>query len=151
MKIQTLITIAAMLALAACSEEAKGPGAEAAHARHENFEKLGKAFKGLSEEAKKSTPDAAAMAASAATIDDLAKDLPNWFAAGSGPQDGVKTHAKAEVWTDAPGFADKARALREKTAALRAASSQGAAAMAPLIGDVGDRCGACHKQYRSRA
>ena len=61
----------------------------------------------------KPTPDAAAMAASAATIDDLAKDLPNWFA-WAAALNGVKTHAKAEVWTDTPGFADKARALREK-------------------------------------
>jgi cytochrome c556 len=150
MTIRNLSVIAALAALTACAPEAKGPGAEAAHARHEHFEDLGRTFRVLNDQAKKSAPDAAAMAAAAAKVDDLAKDLPNWFPAGSGPQDGVKTHAKAEVWTNAAGFAEQAQLLQEQTARLRAAAPRGVAAMKPLIADVGARCGSCHKQYRER-
>jgi cytochrome c556 len=149
MKGRFVVAVAA-LALAGCAPEAKGPGAEAAHVRHEHFESLGKAFKALDTEAKKAAPDAAAMAASAATIDDLAHQLPTWFPAGSGPQDGVKTHAKPEVWTDADAFAERARHLRDATGALRAAAPEGVEAMRAKMKDVGAACGACHKQFRAK-
>ena len=150
MKIRNAILAVAGLALIGCAPEAKGPGADAAHARHEHMEALGKAFKALDKEAKTSAPDAAAMAASVTTIDDLARQLPDWFPAGSGPQDGVKTHAKPEVWTDFAAFAEKAQHLQDAASALRAAAPAGVDAMRAKMNDVGDSCGACHKQFRAK-
>jgi cytochrome c556 len=151
MKIRAFVIVAAAaLALSACAPADTSPGGVAAKARHEHFETLGKTFKGLMDEGKKPAPDAAKMTAAAAEIDALAQDLPNWFPAGSGPADGVKTHAKAEVWTQADAFAEKAKGLRDEAAALKAASAEGVVAMQPHVAALGGKCKDCHDQFKAK-
>jgi cytochrome c556 len=148
MKTPSFIGILVALALAGCAPET--PGGKAAHARHENMEELGDAFKALSDEAKKDAPDAAAMKENAIAIADLAEELPAWFPAGSGPQDGVKTHAKADVWSNEMEFADKVHTFQSEAHELRTVSGDGPDAIAAQVGDLGETCSACHKQFREK-
>src|SRR5947209_2325885 len=94
--------VVALTSLSAWAAEAAMQ--KTAKERHENFETLGKAFKGIEKEAKKRTPNMTATQQYAADIDRLAQEQGTWFPVGSGPADGIKTKAKAEVWTKAAEF-----------------------------------------------
>ena len=146
MKTPLFIGFFAVLALGACAQET--PGSKAAAARHANFEKLGDAFKTLGDESKKPAPDAALMSQKAVEVADLAEALPTWFTAGSGPQDGVESRAKADIWTNELEFADKVKNLTLQTAEMRAAANDGAEALTAHIADVGAACKSCHDQFR---
>lgn len=150
-KLAVALMISAMLA--ACGEQAAttdkpdSPGEIAAEARHEKFESIGDSFKVINQEAKKPAPDAALIKARAAEIATLAEELPTWFPAGSGPQDGVKTDALEAVWTDQAKFAERAEGLKVASAALRDSDDASVVANA---GKLGAACKACHDSFRKK-
>ena len=148
MRMTMVAAAACMTVLAACGP--KTPGEIAAHERHENFESLGKAYKTLGDEAKKPAPDAAVMQAQAVKISELAQDLPDWFPEGSGPQDGVRTHALEAVWTRPTEFQIRALNLQAKAEAARVAGLLGVDAMQPLVGSLGGACKGCHDNFRKK-
>ncbi len=116
--------------------------------RHENYEKIGDAMKAVSRELKGQNPDLGKVRAGAATIAQLAPQVPTWFPAGTGPDVG-KTEARAEIWRKPEDFAAKARSFREAAAAFQAAA-QGSdlAAIRSAHGDLGKSSKACHDLYR---
>jgi cytochrome c556 len=114
------------------------------------MEELGDVFKTLSDEAKKDKPDAAVMSENATKVGELAESLPGWFPAGSGPQDGVKTLAKADVWLNELEFADKVREFQQQASELKTASADGVDAMIAQTNDVGQTCKACHQKFREK-
>ena len=76
--------------------------------------------------------------------------VPGMFPAGSGPEAGVRTNAKAEIWTDRAGF--EARAADYAAAADRRAESAGgedAAAFSEAWAAVRQTCQACHDGYKA--
>jgi cytochrome c556 len=150
MKAFALLTPIACLALAACGGP-QTPGAKAAHERHKHFEALGKAFKGLGDELKKSAPDLATVREDAAAIDGSATQLKTWFPTGSGPQDGVRTHALAGVWTQPDAFGQKAAKLTDAADALNTAAKAGdLAAVRGAVAPLGAACKGCHDQFRKK-
>lgn len=137
---------AAMLTVAAPT------GEEAAHARHKNFEKLGDAFENLEKQAKKNKPDVAVIQRETAQVVALGEQSPAWFPLGSGPGNGFKTKALAEVWTQPDEF----KALQEKFLAAVAKLNQTVAAgemsaVAAEVEHTGEACGACHKKFRKQS
>ncbi|MCS6624671.1 cytochrome c [Roseibacterium beibuensis] len=75
--------------------------------------------------------------------------VPGMFPAGSGPEAGVQTNAKAEIWTDRAGF--EARAADYAAAADRLAelaASEDAAAFGAQWTTVRATCQACHDAYK---
>jgi cytochrome c556 len=66
-----------------------------------------------------------AIASNAATIRGLAPKVSTWFPKGTGPESGVKTDARAEIWTDPAGFAAAARRLEPEAAKLEALARAG--------------------------
>jgi cytochrome c556 len=148
MKTPFYMGILAAAALLGCAPET--PGSRAAHERHEKMEELGDVFKTLSDEAKKDKPDAAVMSENATKVGELAESLPGWFPAGSGPQDGVKTLAKADVWLNELEFADKVREFQQQASELKTASADGVDAMIAQTNDVGQTCKACHQKFREK-
>jgi len=129
--------------------EALSPGGKAVMVRQGHYKDLGKAFVGLSSELRKDAPDKAAISAGTTTVNSLAQDLPSWFPKGSGPEAGVKTAAKAEIWTDAAGFAAAARNLQVEAAKLQAVALGGDLdAVRAQVRATGAACKACHDQYR---
>lgn len=74
--------------------------------------------------------------------------LPGWFPKGSGPESGVKTKAKAEIWTDAAGF--KAAADNFKTQAAKLDQTVAGGNMDAIkaqFGAVRGACKSCHEKY----
>lgn len=122
---------------------------KAAYQRHENFEALGKAFKALNDELRKSSPNKAVLAANAKTVNTLAVGLPTWFPRGSGIEARPKSEAKANIWTDAAGFTAAASNLRTEAAKLNAAAASGNVdAVKAQFRPTGAACKACHDKYR---
>ena len=70
--------------------------------------------------------------------------------AGSGHETGIEDmEAKAEVWTDAEGFAAEIAKFQEAATALHTAAEGGdLAVIGDALGNVGQSCGDCHDVYR---
>lgn len=151
------VTIAAVVAHGALAFHPVGPapdtpGGQAAAQRHANFGRFGKASKTIDEELKKDAPDKAAIAAAAATMNELAPQLPSWFPKGSGKEAWSETRAKAEVWSDAEGFAAAADRLRVETEKMQLAAAAGDLAVVRVQDKaMGATCKSCHEKYREEA
>ena len=126
------------------------PGGKAVVARQAHYKELNGAFRSVNEQLRSDAPDKAVLAASAGKMKALAADLPSWFPKGSGPEAGVKTAAKAEIWTDAEGFAAAATKLQVETAKL--ADLAAAGDLDPIKAQAratAGACKACHDKYRA--
>jgi cytochrome c556 len=120
-------------------------------ARKDFFHSLGGAYKTVNDQLKSPTPDLAAVRAATAQIATLAPQLPAQFPAGTGPEAGVKTGAKAEIWTNAADFKAKAGDLATAATALnKAAAGTDVTAIANASKDLGGACKNCHTTYRSQ-
>lgn len=118
------------------------------HTRHEGMETIGDEFKKLRREFGGASPNMAAVAASAATVDRLAKASNDWFPTGTGPDAG-KTEAKAEIWQKPQDFAAKHAAFLKASASFNAAAKAGdMTAAKAAYGELGKTCKACHDPYR---
>jgi cytochrome c556 len=95
-------------------------------ARHDNYEDIGKNMKVLQDNMKAATPDMAAVTAAAAKIRDYAGQMGTWFPAGTGPETGIETEAKANIWTDRATFDAAAVKLQEESAKPAAATDAAA-------------------------
>jgi cytochrome c556 len=122
---------------------------QAIEARQKNFKDIGGAFKVIRDEIRKSQPDQNALVDAATKMDQLAKDLPRWFAKGTGPDAGVKTDAKPEIWSDAKGFeAAAAKFQAEAPKLLTLAKANDIDGIKKQVGAVGGACKGCHDNYR---
>jgi cytochrome c556 len=75
-------------------------------------------------------------------------DIPALFPAGT---DFGETDATAEVWSDAEGFADKAREAEEAAKGFHEAVKSGdKATIMGAFKAVGDSCKGCHEAYRKQ-
>lgn len=122
---------------------------ELMHERHENFEKMGKAFKRIRDELRSGEASLPVITTSAETINGLARELHTWFPAGTGPASGIETEAKAEIWDNKADFNAKAENLVEESSAFLALTRKGDAS--EIMGGVrglGGACKSCHDDYR---
>ncbi|MBU1289596.1 MAG: cytochrome c [Alphaproteobacteria bacterium] len=106
-----LTGMAAALLVAGCGQQAGETETAAAETppivqeRQEGYKALGSSFKLINDQLKSGAPDMAQIAPAANRMNALAQQIPNWFPAGSGPQDGVETDALETIWTNPEGFA----------------------------------------------
>jgi cytochrome c556 len=135
-------------AVAAGGALAQSAGAQAVKARQANFKQLGGAFKTINDQLKTDKPDLAIIKASAEKMQALAAQEATWFPAGSGPEAGVKTAARPEIWSDAAGFAAGVKLLQAETTKLAAAADGGLGAVKAQVPATGKACAACHDKYR---
>jgi cytochrome c556 len=176
-KIFGLVSVAAVIVVAACNREeqasapsannqsasnqsaanaASGSGNSGApvdvaalmHDRHENYEKMGRAMKGISTQLKSDAPVVADIQRHSAVIAGYAPQIPSWFPAGSGPEAG-RTRAKAEIWADPETFrAAHARMLQATQQFDAAAKSGDLAAIRAALPALGSSCSNCHDKFR---
>lgn len=117
--------------------------------RHDNFKKIGMAFKTINDGLKADAPDSKAIAAQAKIISDLSGKIPSWFPKGSGPESGVKTRAKAEIWSDWATFQASAKSLQTESAKLQTIALKGdVEAIKAQTKATGKACGTCHDKFR---
>jgi cytochrome c556 len=154
-----LTGVAVALLMAGCGQQASETETEtetaAAEAppivkeRQEGYKALGSSFKLINDQLKTGSPDMAQIVPAADRMHELAQQIPNWFPAGSGPQDGVETDALETVWTNPDGFAAAQQRLVETTAELqRLAAAGDAAGLEAHVKVVGASCGGCHDDFR---
>lgn len=134
------------------AEAARSPEQIAAlmHERHEDFEDMGDAFKAITRETKGGSPDVPVVQRHAATIDGYARELLTWFPAGSGPETGRETRAKAEIWQDMPTFRQRGEAFRTEAARFAQVAQAGdVAAIRAAAPELGNSCKNCHDRFRA--
>lgn len=126
------------------------PGGKAVVARQAHFKEQNAAFRAINDELRKDAPDKAVITANATRMKSMAADLPSWFPKGSGPETGLKTAAKAEIWTDAEGFAGAAAKLQEETVKLEQVAMAGDLdAIKAQVRATGGACKNCHDRFRA--
>jgi cytochrome c556 len=118
------------------------------HYRHEHMEMIRDNLKIAMREFAQPTPNMAAIAKAAATINRLSHQASRWFPAGTGPNVG-KTMAKAEIWQNPKDFAAKMADFQKTAAAFDAAAKSGNVdAAKAAMGITAKACKACHDLYR---
>lgn len=124
--------------------------ADAIKARQANFKDIGAQNKVIGDQLKLGAPDTAAIKAAAAKIKAHAAVLPTWFPAGSGVSAG-KTAAKAEIWSDAAGFAAASKSFQDAAAKLDQLAQAGdIEGLKGQLRPLGMTCGGCHNKYREK-
>jgi cytochrome c556 len=133
----------------ASSQGQAASAAEVVKARQKGLKALGAAFKTIRDELKGDSPDAVKIREASADITQAAGAIDKWFPAGTGPDAGVKTDAKPEVWTDPAGFATAREAfVREANKWAQLRDSTNASAWKEGAASLGQSCKGCHDKYR---
>ena len=71
------------------------------------------------------------------------------FLEGTSEMDIDGTRAKAEIWDDWDGFAEKWSGLGEAAAGLQQVAATGQEALGSAVGQLGGACKACHDSFRA--
>lgn len=129
----------------AFAQAARTP-AETVDYRHEQFRRVGATFKALND-GMRGSPDMAAIRSNAATLSQLAQDLPNWFPAGTAAPVGDQNRAEAAIWSDASAWNEQVAQFQ--TATRNLAAARDIAAVRGTIRGVGARCTSCHRAFRT--
>jgi len=150
-----LLALGATLLATACSNKPKvvvDPEIEeAVRVRKQNFSEIGTIAKNINDALKagnKLVGDPT-ITSSVQQLGNYARDQKFWFKAGTGPESGADTDAKAEIWTQPDDFAKKSEALIEASTQLATVYASGdGAAFATQWKAVGKTCESCHESYR---
>ena len=134
--------------------EAQTPSQNAAAAitaRQTHYKEIGKSTKGVFDELKKPEPSIPAIQGYARAIAVYGPQIGTWFPHGSGSEAGMKTAAKAEIWSKPQDFAKAVDGFKVETAAFYAVTQRGdlnaIRAEAPKLGAT---CKSCHEEFRVR-
>jgi cytochrome c556 len=118
-------------------------------ARHDHYEEMGDAMKGINVALKASAPDVAAIQRHAALIARYGPQILTWFPEGSGPEAG-RTRAKSEIWSDAATFRSAAQRMEQASATFNAAAQTGNVdAIRGALPALKDSCSNCHDKFRA--
>lgn len=125
---------------------------DAVTARTAGYRALGAAYKAVNDQLRSGSPQMPAIQAAAGRIQAAAKAQYGWFPQGSGPAAGVKTAAKAEIWSQPAQFkAAQDNFTAQAAVFAKAAASGNAAAITAQSKQLGAACSSCHRAFRSDA
>jgi cytochrome c556 len=131
------------------ADEAIEAASVAIQGRQANLRDLGAAYKGVTDELKKTQPSLALIRQYAAQIHDLAQQQGFWYPPGSGPESEIETEAKAEIWTRPKEFSKAAELMTRQAAKLQqVAAGSDAAAIKAQHQALGKACKQCHDVFR---
>lgn len=117
--------------------------------RHLVMEAAGEHMGALSMIAKGETDRTQDMVMHAEALLGVAKITGSLFPDGSGPQAGVQTDSKAEIWSQKDKFAAAVKAFEDESVKLVDIAKKGdVAALKAQLGAVGGTCGDCHDAFR---
>ncbi|MBE9635541.1 c-type cytochrome [Salipiger mangrovisoli] len=92
--------------------------------------------------------EAAQMAADTIVAVSMINEAP-LFREGTSEMDLNGTRAKAEIWDDWNGFAEKWAGLGSAAAQLQQVAAAGPEELGPALGQLGGACKACHDTFRA--
>jgi cytochrome c556 len=117
-------------------------------ARHDHYEEMGRAMKGIGDQMKAGSPDMAAIQRHAQTIHGYGPQILGWFPEGSGPEAG-RTRAKAEIWSDAATFRAATERFQQASGAFNEAAQSGdRARIEAALPALRQSCSNCHDKFR---
>lgn len=140
-----------VLALSAAGAAEASGAQDAIDARHLHFKAMGADFKAVNEMLRSGTATTVAVLPKIHDVQSAARQLHSWFPTGSGPDSGLKTHAKTNVWSDPAAFRDADAALAAQLDKLEQIAAKGdMTAAAEQARTAGQACGACHAKFRQK-
>ena len=126
-------------------------GAKVAKERHEGFEGIGKAMKGIGDELKKPAPSIDTIKANAAKINEAAPKVATWFPVGSGVEVAPKSDALPAIWEKPAEFQQAAAKLVDEAGKFNALAQAGdVAAVGGGMKALGGSCKGCHDQFKKK-
>lgn len=135
--------------LAAAPASAGAP--EQVRSRIDTYRELGAAFKAVNDGLRSSEVQTVLIAQSARQIRNVAQAQYTLFPAGTGPSSGLKTSARAEIWTQAPRFKAAQDAFARAANGFQlAVNKRDVAAMRVQAKALGATCKGCHESFRSK-
>jgi cytochrome c556 len=141
--------VIAALALAGLAAPLLAAPADQVRTRVDGLRELGASFKAVNDGLRSSSPQTMLIRISARQIHKASQEMYGWFPAGSGPQPGIKTAAKPEIWTNPAGFRRAQDAFAAQAAALQTAANSGNVdAIRTAARRLGGTCKSCHDQFR---
>lgn len=141
--------ILASLALAGIAAPLLAAPADQVRTRVEGLRELGASFKTVNDGLRSPEPQTVLIRMAARQIRNASTAMRGWFPAGSGPQPGVKTAAKPEIWTRAADFRRAQDAFAAQAAAFQTAANGGNVdAIRAASRSLGGTCKGCHDQFR---
>ena len=119
--------------------------------RKDHFHQIGTSFKAVMDETHAGSPDWQKIRSNAQMLAQLTSEITTWFPAGSGPESGAKTRAKAEIWTKGADFQEDARLAHAAAQdLLKSASGNDVSVVAASVKALGQRCASCHSEFREK-
>ncbi len=119
------------------------------HVRKDGYHAMGAAFKAATDTLRGDTARIDTIRQSAVVIRKVSRAQYGWFPAGSGPRPGVKTAAKAEIWSKAADFRARQDAFaRQADVFFHAAAGNDVAVMRSEARKLGATCKGCHDNFR---
>ena len=149
MAIKRLCLVTLLAAIAATPLSAGAP--EIARSRIESYRELGAAFKTVNDSLRGDEVQTVLIGQAARHIRNASQGQYGWFPAGSGPQAGVKTKARPEIWTQAARFKAAQDAFAKAASDFqKAVASRNPATMRAQAKALGASCKGCHDSFRTR-
>jgi cytochrome c556 len=122
---------------------------ETQKARHEHYEKLGKAFKAVRDQTSSDAPDFAVLQQNAEIVNEASVNQQQWFPKGTGPEAG-KTRALPEIWSKPADFEAAQKMFSDRAPKLLAAAkARDVDAAKAAFKDLGGACKNCHDGFRA--
>lgn len=120
------------------------------NARKNGYQEMGAAFKLVQDELKSAAPLASMLSRATGQVLQYAKQQVDLFPPGSGPESGIETDARKEIWTNYPDFERRLNELVSASEQLAsAAAGAPSEAFAQQVEIVGEICKQCHRRYRN--
>ena len=151
MRITTALAGLCGLALAGAAVAASPQmnAVDSIRARQTHYKEIGSSFKAIRDELSKPAVDKAKVQAASAKLVAFAPQISGWFPKGSGSEAGLKTEAKAEIWSDPKGFAEQSENFVARTKRFNAIAMNGdVAEMKQAIPQLGGACKSCHDRFK---
>ena len=145
------LVLFSVTAAALCSAAlAQRPSAASTiQARQGHYKQMAGALKGISDQVRSGSPNLAQIRPRAALLADRSVHVLAWFPRGTGPETGVRTRARPEIWSNAAGFRHAGATFVVAARALNSAAQAGdLARIRAALPAVQRACGACHDDFR---
>lgn len=141
------VAVAATVAAATLATPLLAAPADTIRARVAGYRALGAAFKSANDALR--SGQTAPIANAARQIQTAAQQQYHWFPRGSAAAPGVRSHAKAEIWSQGPRFKAAQDAFAAQAAVFqRAAGSGNVALIRGEARKLGATCKGCHDSFR---
>lgn len=146
--ITKVLAASALLCAATMALGQSSSPAEIMKTRHQGMKDLGASFKTVRDQLRLSSPDMVAIKAAGENIKKTADLMGDWFPKGTGPESGIKTGAKPEIWSDAATFEKKRMDFVNAAGPFAELTASGdKAAISAAVRPLNGTCKGCHDLF----